>query len=1405
MAEAFAIAASALSVIEIAAKVLNLCGDYLLKVKSAKDDIRKLSAEVTLTSATAHQVKQLVDGPGDDALEATKELYSALEDAVQTLEELNQVLRDDHSTMRPFGRRALEWPYKSKAIEKTIANLAHHRELIALALSVDQTRYLLRNLSCNTVLEKLLVAEGAAFDSHAEEHNATCLPETRVDLLRDVSRWVDGQDSKAIFWLNGMAGTGKSTISRTVARSSSASGTLGATFFFKRGESNRSHLGRFIPTLAYQLAGRVPGIGALIQAAMKADSAIADKTIQEQFDKLIRGPLAAILARPTAPTRLVFVIDALDECERDDDIHLLIRVLSSATTLRSQLRFFVTSRPDLPIRLGFSRVQGAFQDLVLHDMPAEIVMHDLIVFFNSQFDTIRSNFNERVSDSRQLPTDWPGLTVISTLAERAKPLFIFAATLCRFVGDYRYGSPAGQLARVVAYSASHGSQLNQTYGPVLDAQFINVPNAERPLIIEQFVAVVGSIITLAEPLSPSSLSALLDLPRDTIDSRLDLLHSVLRIADDESPVRPLHLSFRDYLVDPSQKEVNPFWVDQSHAHRVLAESCLRVMRRHLRRNMAGLTFPGMRRDDIDEQHLKTILSPELIYACRFWAHHWDFYGQFDEECCDLVYAFLKEHLLHWLEALSLMGCARECSAALRPLRFWEKNKQSNMTAELPEFIVDALRFVRSSFSAIENTPLQVYSSALAFAPILMPVRTLFSDRIPPWLSLCPQVNFRWDACQAVLEGHTGPVSCVAFSRNSKLLASGARDGTIRIWETSTDDCKTVLYDGEINGVRSLDFSHDSKILAATSSSSILLWNIRTGQCTSRIEHNKLDYIRTIRLSLDSKMLLSGSDDGNVRLWDTRSGTCNVTLKGHQHRIESVRFSPNNKKLLSGSYDNTARLWDAASGNCLFVLEGHRARVNSVAFSRDATVLVTAACDSTIRCWDANTGDCQRVLKGQKSEITSAAFIFSSVKLLASASANGSMFLWDVDSGEPISNIQAHGDLIQAVAVASGHLVASCGDDGTIRVWNAVELLQQGSPSGHDRPVTSVAFAHNSRFLASSSEDTTVRIWSTKTGEPQAVLRGHGQAVLWTAFSRDSTRLVSTARDGTSRLWDTQSWTCVEEITMSAGMDVVLFSPDLTTMASTHFEDTETVRLWDVATGQHKAALQCGGCHWISAMAYSCDSSLFAVGGGDDTILIWDLEAESCLHVLEGHQEAVTSLVFSPSVARATLFASGSADTTIRTWDASTGVCHAVLEGHTDPITSLAFSSDSGRLASGSRDQTVRIWDTDAKSCLAIMQTSNVAYEMSFSPDDRDIITSHGCYSLPSFDKTAAALPMKLSSREKGIGFGGDSWITLDGKPWLWLPAKYRGGIQRVQGDRVAIGCRSGEVMILGIRSDLASA
>lgn len=142
------------------------------------------------------------------------------------------------------------------------------------------------------VLDKLPVAEGATFDSHAEEHNPTCLPNTRIELLRQIKEWADGPSAQCIFWLNGMAGTGKSTISRTVAQSFADKGYLGASFFFKRGETDRGNLSKFCTTVACQLVVQVAGLASSIKDAIEADPNIIGKAVREQFKKLI-GPFIA--------------------------------------------------------------------------------------------------------------------------------------------------------------------------------------------------------------------------------------------------------------------------------------------------------------------------------------------------------------------------------------------------------------------------------------------------------------------------------------------------------------------------------------------------------------------------------------------------------------------------------------------------------------------------------------------------------------------------------------------------------------------------------------------------------------------------------------------------------------------------------------------------------------------------------------------------------------------------------------------------------------------------------------------------------------------------------------------------------------------------------------------------------
>ncbi|KAI1357973.1 heterokaryon incompatibility protein-domain-containing protein [Xylaria arbuscula] len=204
--------------------------------------------------------------------------------------------------------------------------------------------------SGKSVLDKLPIATGAAFDSHAEEHNPVCLP------------------AKAVFWLNGMAGTGKSTISRTLARSSSDHGQLGASFFFKRGKGNCRKALKFFTTIIAQLIQQEPALMSQVKSAIKNNPAIFDKALQKQFKQLMLKPLTRLSSRDQKVDILVIIVNALDKYNWDEDIQLIIYLLSyAANTTRSlQLQMFLTSWPELPVRLSFYNIKGIYQDLILY-------------------------------------------------------------------------------------------------------------------------------------------------------------------------------------------------------------------------------------------------------------------------------------------------------------------------------------------------------------------------------------------------------------------------------------------------------------------------------------------------------------------------------------------------------------------------------------------------------------------------------------------------------------------------------------------------------------------------------------------------------------------------------------------------------------------------------------------------------------------------------------------------------------------------------------------------------------------------------------------------------------------------------------------------------------------------------
>ena len=174
------------------------------------------------------------------------------------------------------------------------------------------------------LIDKLPIVHEALFDSYANQYEDECLPGTRTEISHQIREWALSPQGSCMFWLNGMAGTGKSTISRSVAKAFKESGSLGASFFFKRHENDRRSALKLFPTIAGQLATHIPQLAAGIQRAIQNDSGIATKALREQFDKLLLQPLLRDDVPASPVPTLLIVIDALDECEVDNDMRLVI-------------------------------------------------------------------------------------------------------------------------------------------------------------------------------------------------------------------------------------------------------------------------------------------------------------------------------------------------------------------------------------------------------------------------------------------------------------------------------------------------------------------------------------------------------------------------------------------------------------------------------------------------------------------------------------------------------------------------------------------------------------------------------------------------------------------------------------------------------------------------------------------------------------------------------------------------------------------------------------------------------------------------------------------------------------------------------------------------------------------------
>jgi len=511
-------------------------------------------------------------------------------------------------------------------------------------------------------LEKMYHTTNAGYRSGNRQG---CLRGTRIDLLLQLERWLKDEQDRRVFWLDGLAGTGKSTIAQTFAEISFADGRLGASFFCSRDFEDRNNLQTILPTLAFQLAYRYLPFRERLVQVLRADPDVGGESLCSQMERIIVGPLKA------TRIRTLIIVDALDECKDEEPASAILSVLSRYVDKIPNVKFFITGRPEPRIRCGFrlKSLQPITEVLRLHNVKRSSVDRDIKLFFRTQL----TNIAKTRSDC-DFAQDWPNPSDINILCKKAAGLFIYASTVIKFVA-FKSRTPTEQLDRIISLpqSTAHEgrSGIDLLYTQVLE-QVADEVDADVEEVYSQFRTVVGAVLLVLNPLSARALSDLLGV---SSLSTLRPLHSLLLIPESaEDPVRAFHKSFPDFLMDLSRCKNEQFFVEPRVHHTEILLSCFRLMGERLKRNICNLDDYAVLSEVKDiSTRKKEYIGDALEYACQFWTKHLleiPVDSFLSEEVQKAVVKFFTKHLLYWIEVLALTGKLGTGVYAINDVQQW---------------------------------------------------------------------------------------------------------------------------------------------------------------------------------------------------------------------------------------------------------------------------------------------------------------------------------------------------------------------------------------------------------------------------------------------------------------------------------------------------------------------------------------------------------------------------------------------------------------------------------------------------------------------------------------------------------------------------------------------------------------
>ncbi|CAE6377004.1 unnamed protein product [Rhizoctonia solani] len=1215
---------------------------------------------------------------------------------------------------------------------------------------------------------KLAPATAAMYDSGAGEQDGRgqCTPGTRVRVLNRLLAWARNSQNTSMLWVNGMAGTGKTTIAYSLCEELKSTGILTASFFCNRSRDDCKDAKRILPSIACQLAKFSHVYAYELYSILQDDWSLPTSNSKAQFKALVENPLRLPHVREALSKGAVVVIDALDEC---DDKFIVKQILGLFLSKGNDIpiKFIVLSRPDLEIEKEMKKIPN-IQDacLDLHDQKKEEVQLDIQKYLKAALSNLEISNEKSHSGSLN--------SYIDKLAKKSGELFIYAATAVRFIHQYNPGqNPLLRFQNFLETSTADNS-LDALYRGILDEAFSD--NGLDNKFKEDMKLLLDTIICVQEPLTASQLGTLLRWRSpDKVCSTLEPLRSVIRITGPTKLVAVVHTSFSDFMVDRGRSKDHH--CNMMSRHNDLAQICFECIDQIMPKfNICGLESSYQLDAEIPtlEDQVKNDITSQLFYACRNWSTHFSMSSQ-SRDLFESLEIFLSSNFLLWMEVLSLKKVISTGPTIIH--RILDRCKDHSK--RLSNLAHDAALFV-TTFAAnpvSQSTP-HIYVSMLAFWPPSAPISKHYRQRMHGMIKMNGKVT---RSARPVLLAQwplsdEGRAAALSPNENSIVVAVGK---SLQVFDLFTGREIPTPLEGHTGAINSVDFSPDGAYIASGSSDkTVRLWDVHSRQyIKSLIKHTESVYAVAFSPNKDTKLLASGSGDCLIYIWNITEDKPVYALSGHEGPVYSVKFSPSGSRVVSGSQDWTVRVWD---------INEKKQTIGPRKFT-DLTHI-----PDKVSLKEPIAPDYRTYLHRMQKD-----FMFKNQKMHESRRSPASKLSWLIENAK--TNNLSHA--IFAVAFAPNledpHIISGC-RDSTLRLWNSTNggqicTLLDKNNSGS---IMCVAFTPDGDHIISGNADGTVCIWNIKKRRVVlGPLMGHQGLVKWVGCSQDGARIFSVSIDQSIRVWDLHGEPSISPIPYSSAVKTLGFSRDGAKILSG--SEDSSIHLWDAQSGQQldksfnlwynagPKRLSSNGATIYSA-TISPDGTQM-VYASEDKMYLWNGEGQGgkqlydsrlsypvfsrdgtsiaastgqTIHILDisstrirrpiPEDSLVTSISYSPD----SLIAVGLDNGSIGIWSTEPGDPFRVkyLRGHESAITSTEFSSN-GLLVSGSSDSIVRMWNVESgeETVDPIRGHTGPVHWVAFTFDNNHILSAAEGDGIYMWDvKTGAMLMGPLSWHTRSI-------------------------------------------------------